>query len=80
MSTGIVTAYALYLREGPDRSHPVLGALYKDDLVTILADSPDKLWKKLRTADGTEGWSSAKYLAHPQHRAIPRHCLCALYP
>ncbi|MBW2709777.1 MAG: TIGR02594 family protein [Deltaproteobacteria bacterium] len=62
MSTGIVTAYALYLREGPDRNQPILGALYKDDIVTILDNSPDKLWKKLRTANGTEGWSSAKYL------------------
>lgn len=71
MSTAIVTAYALYLREGPDRSYPILGALYKYDVVTVLTDSPDKLWKKVRKTDGTEGWSSAKYLQIESNDAPP---------
>ncbi|NOY98971.1 MAG: TIGR02594 family protein [Chloroflexi bacterium] len=62
MGKSIVTAYALRVREGPGTSYKVLGALYKDDVVDVLGDSPDGSWKNIRTAAGLSGWSSGKYL------------------
>ena len=62
MSKALVTAYSLYLREGPARTFKSIGVLRKDEQVEILGQSADEGWKNLRTTSGLVGWASAKYL------------------
>ena len=71
MSTGIVTAHALRVREGPSRTDLVLGLIYKGEIVELLDTSPEGTWKNLRTVEGIVGWSSAKYLLDQGGEPLP---------
>ncbi len=57
-----VTAYALHLRAGAGIHHPVIGYLRRGDVVTYLGYTPQGKWMRVRRADGTTGWCSARYL------------------
>lgn len=55
---------ALYLtvRSGPTWSDEPVGYLSSGQTVTLLGRDAFTVWVKVREADGTEGWSSARYL------------------
>lgn len=55
---------ALYLtvRSGPSLADEAVGYLSNGQSVTLLGRDAFTIWVKVREADGTEGWSSARYL------------------
>jgi hypothetical protein len=55
---------ALYLtvRSGPSLDDEPVGYLSSGQTVTLLGRDAFTIWVKVREADGTEGWSSARYL------------------
>ncbi|MGN1032885.1 MAG: SH3 domain-containing protein, partial [Intestinibacter sp.] len=57
---GIVTAYALNVRSGPNKSYGVKFTICKDDKV-IIEDSSNG-WYKIATKSGQKGWASSKYI------------------
>jgi len=56
-----VTASALNVRRRASLSGPVLGQVYRDDLVTWKSTSPDGNWHRIRKG-ALEGWSHGAYL------------------
>jgi hypothetical protein len=58
----IMISEGLNLREGPDRNSNRVGGVEYNDEVTVLADSPDKEWQKVRVeGSGLEGWIKSGY-------------------
>jgi hypothetical protein len=58
----IVISEGLNLREGPDRNSNRVGGVEYNDEVTVLADSPDKEWQKVRVeGSDVEGWIKSGY-------------------
>ena len=57
---GVVTAYALNVRSGPDKSYDIKFVIYKDDKVTI--EDSSNGWYKITTKSGKKGWASSKYI------------------
>lgn len=62
--TGTVYGLDSYvrIRKEPNTGSEVLGRLYNDDVVTILATSEDGNWYQILTDDGINGWTSAQYI------------------
>ncbi len=63
--TGIVTIENLNVRWGPGTDYGYVGAVYKDDEVTILGRNPSRNWLRVVTPDKRIGWASAKYIETP---------------
>lgn len=61
-----VTAYCLNVRKEASGTSQVIGALYKDDVVTLLEKSPDLYWYKIKTSWDLVGWASHKFLVPTQ--------------
>ena len=59
-NAGIVTAYALNVRTGPDKTYDVKFVICKDDKVTIEESSNG--WYKITSKNGKTGWASSKYI------------------
>lgn len=59
--TGTVTAYALNIRKGPSTSYAIVGGLLQNQKVTVTATASNG-WYKIKTASGTVGYVSPKYL------------------
>jgi uncharacterized protein (TIGR02594 family) len=57
-----VNATSLNLRAGPGTGNPVVVTLPEGAPLQRLDASPDGAWVKVRTAQGTEGWVSAKFV------------------
>ncbi|UBF28908.1 SH3 domain-containing protein [Kovacikia minuta CCNUW1] len=58
----IVISEGLNLREGPDRNSNRVGGVEYNDEITILEDSPDKEWQKVRVeGSNVEGWIKSGY-------------------
>ncbi|MGM9534675.1 MAG: SH3 domain-containing protein [Intestinibacter sp.] len=57
---GVVTAYALNVRSGPDKTYDIKFVICKDDKVTI--EDSSNGWYKITTESGKQGWASAKYI------------------
>lgn len=59
---GIDSGSSLNIRSGPGTSYNVIGQLHNGDRVTILSNSGNGLWFKIRTTGGLEGYCSSTYL------------------
>ena len=57
-----VTASKLNIREGPGTNYAAIGYAEFNEIVTGIDVNADKTWRKIRKADGLEGWASASYL------------------
>lgn len=62
--TGTVYGLDSYvrIRKEPNTDSDVLGRLYNDDVVTILATSEDGDWYQVLTDDGITGWTASQYI------------------
>jgi uncharacterized protein YgiM (DUF1202 family) len=58
----VVTAMALYVREGPVTNHKSLGYVQRDEIVEAFNATVDNTWRHVRRSDGLVGWSSARYM------------------
>ena len=52
----------LTVREAPAQEAAAVGYLSNGEVVTLLARDPFTVWINIRTADGTEGWVSGRFL------------------
>lgn len=60
----IVTAGALYVREGPNPNYKAIGYLQRNDIVEAFDATFDGSWLQVkRESDGLMGWCSVTYLA-----------------
>jgi GH25 family lysozyme M1 (1,4-beta-N-acetylmuramidase)/uncharacterized protein YraI len=60
----IVTAGALYVREGPNPNYKAIGVLQRNDIVEAYDSTFDGSWLHVRRdSDGLMGWCSVTYLA-----------------
>jgi len=58
----IVLSEGLNLREDPDRNASRIGGIEYNDEVTVLEESPDKEWQKVRVeGSNVEGWIKSGY-------------------
>jgi uncharacterized protein YgiM (DUF1202 family) len=62
VTTARVDNDALNMRQGPGVAYELLGALSRDDKVTVLALNKTREWALVKTADGGYGWASLDYL------------------
>ena len=51
----------LNIRKGPGTDQPIVGKAAHDEIVTVVSQTSE-LWWLIRTKDGEEGYSYAKYL------------------
>ncbi|MFZ1398817.1 MAG: PA14 domain-containing protein [Candidatus Promineifilaceae bacterium] len=58
----MVGAAHLTVRSAPSLDGEAIGYLSNGQTVTLLGRDPFTIWIKVREADGTEGWSSGRYL------------------
>jgi len=63
MSKYLVTASALTIREGPNKTFKAIGYLKEMDIVDVLESNEDDSWKKVQTLSGLIGWCSSQYLS-----------------
>jgi uncharacterized protein YraI len=66
---GTVSVVRLNLRVQPSMNGAVVGRLEQNDTVTIVETSADGDWYQVQTADGTEGWVFADYVATAADRS-----------
>jgi len=59
---GEVVPNGLNLRSGPGTEYQVVKRLRKGDHLGIVGEAPDRIWFKVRTSDGTEGWVHSGYV------------------
>ncbi len=62
-SEGTVSVVRLNVRVQPSMNGAVVGRLAQNEAVTIVGVSADGDWYEVQTADGTEGWVFADYVA-----------------
>ena len=60
---GTVSVVRLNVRVQPSMNGAIVGRLTQNDAVTITDTSADGDWYQVQTADGTEGWVFADYVA-----------------
>jgi lysozyme len=58
----LITAGALYMREGPSTSYRSIGYVSRNDIVSAIGANADQSWRQIRRADGLVGWASANYM------------------
>jgi len=63
MAKYLVTATALTVREGPDKSFKAISYMKEMDIVEVLGGNEDESWKKVQTISGLIGWCSSQYLS-----------------
>lgn len=71
MAIFIVNASALRLRESPQLSSAVLGALPRGTRVEVLSTSDDGRWSQVES-DRRIGWMASKYLVPADHPVPPQ--------
>lgn len=59
-TTARVSATSLNVRSGPTTQNRVVGALAKNDVVTVLEEADG--WSQVLTSDGVSGWVATKFL------------------
>lgn len=59
---GIVTAYRLNVRAGPDSHQAIIGQLNRRQVVSLVGRNPRSTWLQIRLRDHSQGWVSARYI------------------
>ncbi len=67
----------LNLRKGPGTSYGVILTMEKGITVTVLDNTSDKEWAKVRMSSGTEGWCSKEYLSFSDEEEKPETLVTA---
>jgi uncharacterized protein YraI len=62
-ATGSVTALRLNMRTGPSVGFPVITALNRYEVVTLVGRTANKQWLLVQRADGTSGWVGGEYIS-----------------
>ncbi len=60
--TGIVTAEALNVRNGPGADYDAVGVVYKDDVLDVTGRNDDASWLHI-TKESVTGWVSARHVS-----------------
>lgn len=62
-ATGSVTALRLNMRTGPSVGFPIITALNRYEVVTLVGRTANKQWLLVQRADGTSGWVGGEYIS-----------------